>query len=148
MHLRQAGKDATIEGIVLNYLCADLSLMPSVRALDPERPLILSFEDAAQFIDAYLPNMGMQDRRNPEISPVYNDLSDLGSALFICGTEDGLTDDTILMGAKWQLAGNEAIVKFVPGGCHGFMTFDGSRVEVTRQGWDILLQYLHLKLDN
>jgi acetyl esterase/lipase len=127
-------------------MCADLSLTPSVRALDVDKPLILSFEDAAQFIDAYLPNMKVQDRRTAEISPVCNDLSNLGSALFICGTEDGLTDDTILMGAKWQLTGNEAIVKFVAGGCHGFMTFDGNRIDVTRQGWDILLQYLQLKL--
>lgn len=142
MHLRDTEIDSAILGTFLNYGCFDLCLTPSVRSLDVSKPLILGFEDASQFIQAYLPGLTDEQKRNPWVSPVYNQLNSLGSALFIVGTEDGLTDDTLLMAAKWQLAGNGAIVKFVPGACHGFMTFDGSKVGVTRQGWDILVQYL------
>jgi acetyl esterase/lipase len=132
---------------VLSYGCYDLSMTPSVRSLDPEKPLILSYEDASRFIDEYLPGMSMEERRGAQISPLYyNSLAGLCSALFIVGTEDGLTDDTILMSAKWQLAGNEAIVKFVPGAGHGFMTFDGGKVDITRQGWDTMIQYLNYRM--
>ena len=145
MYLRARERLSNIAGAVLSYGCYDLSLTPSVRALDPTRPLVLGYEDAARFIDTYLSGMSMEARRTPEISPMYNNLADLGSALFIVGTEDGLIDDTVLMSVKWQLAGGEAIVKFVAGACHGFMTFDGHKVTVTRQGWDIMMQYLKSK---
>lgn len=84
----------------------------------------------------------MEERKCPRISPAYNDLSNLAPALFIVGTQDGLTDDTILMGAKWQLAGNRAVVKFIPGAPHGFMTFDGNKVDVTRQAWEIMIKFI------
>jgi acetyl esterase/lipase len=73
-------------------------------------------------------------------------LNDLGSALFLIGTEDALVDDLVLMQFRWQRAGNEAVVKFVPGAPHGFMTFDGREVECTREGWGILIKYLRERL--
>jgi acetyl esterase/lipase len=148
LHLRNTGAPCRILGIVLNYGCFDLSNLPSVRLLDPDRPLVLSYEDVTHFIDAYLPGVSSEKRRQPEISPAYNNLDNLPPALFIVGTEDGLIDDTILMSGKWKVAGNEAVVKFIPGAPHGFMTFDGHEVAVAKQGWEIMLQFLVEKISS
>jgi acetyl esterase/lipase len=121
-------------------------MTPSVRALDPDRPLVLSLDDVVHFMDAYLPGMSLEQRKDPSVSPAYNRLHNLPPALFIVGTEDGLTDDTILMSGRWCLAGNEAIVKFVPGAPHGFMTFDASKSATVKQGWQMVVQYIESKL--
>jgi acetyl esterase/lipase len=109
---------------------------------------MLAYEDAVKITDAYVPKKELEARKHPKVSPLYAGVQNLGSALFIVGTVDGLLDDSILMATRWQMAGNEAVVKFVPGGAHGFMTaFDGNQVEVTRQGWDVMLQYINSRLD-
>lgn len=47
-------------------------------------------------------------------------------ALFTCGTEDSLLDDSVMMGTKWQMAGAEAVVKIYEGACHAFIGFPPS----------------------
>lgn len=49
----------------------------------------------------------------------------LPPALCLCGTEDALLDYTLLMGTKWMIAGEEAIVKSYLGAPHAFTTFAG-----------------------
>jgi acetyl esterase len=90
--------------------------------------------------------MSCEEKKQPRLSPAYNNLESLTSAIFIVGTADGVLDDTLLMAAKWQIAGNDAMVKFIPGACHGFMTFDALKVKVTRQGLDIVIKYIHHRL--
>ena len=48
----------------------------------------------------------------------------LPPALFLCGTEDLLSDDSAVMGLKWGMAGGESVVRFYPGVPHGFMSFE------------------------
>ena len=48
----------------------------------------------------------------------------LPRALFTIGTEDPLLDDSVLMCAKWLMAGGEGILKVYSGAAHGFSTFD------------------------
>jgi acetyl esterase/lipase len=146
-HIRDKGAKNDIAGLVLNYGCFDLSFLPSARMLDESRPLVLGYEDAEQFTQAYLPNHTVDQRRNPKISPLYAELQDLGSALFLVGTVDGLLDDSLLASAKWAIAGNETVLKFVPGAAHGFMTFDGTKVAATKEGWAIMLGYIKSKSD-
>jgi acetyl esterase/lipase len=135
-----------IKGVVFSYGNFDLSALPSLRELGSTEAPILNYEDAEHFLNAYLPGLGSDQRKDPTMSPAYNNLDGLVPALFIVGTKDGLLDDSILMASRWQLAGNEAILKFVPGGCHGFMTFNGHAVEVTCHGWDLMLAFLTTKL--
>ena len=117
-----------------------------MRDLDPANSTLLSWTDCEHFSDAFLPGMSCEDKKQAGLSPAYNNLENLTSALFLCGTADGMLDDQLLMGAKWQIAGNEAIVRFIPGACHGFMTFDGNKIKVTRQGWDTAIDYINYKL--
>ncbi|KAK8169860.1 Alpha/Beta hydrolase protein [Phyllosticta citrichinensis] len=73
-------------------------------------------------INTFLPDHTIEQRRNPSISPLYARLSRgaLPPALLVVGTEDPLVDDSIMMAAKWQMSGNEAVLKLYPGAPHGF----------------------------
>ena len=51
-------------------------------------------------------------------------------------------EDTLLMHFKWVRAGNHGVVKFIPSACHGFMTFDGTKIEATREGWETMVRFL------
>lgn len=131
-----------MKGAILSYGCFDLSLLPSARLSSSEEIPILGYSDLQHFFGTYLPGMTIEGRKSRSVSPVYNDLHDLVPALFIVGTEDALIDDTVLMHFRWRRAGNLAVLKYIPGGCHGFMVFDGREVEVACQGWKLMIQYL------
>jgi acetyl esterase len=104
----------------LVYGVFDLSMTPSQRAFGNER-LILRTKDMAKFYEAFLPHD--QDRRDPDVSPLYADLQGLPPALFTIGTRDALLDDSLFMHARWLAAGNRAELAVHPGGAHGFTLF-------------------------
>jgi acetyl esterase/lipase len=90
-----------------------------------------------KFMDAYIPNMSMAARRNPLMSPMYDDMPKLARespfhslppALFIVGTADQLADDSILMSIKWMASGSEAITSLYSGAPHMFGAFAGFKV--------------------
>ena len=62
-------------------------------------------------------------RRDPDISPMWADLHDLPAALFTIGTLDPLVDDSLFMYARWVAAGRPAELAIYPGGAHGFVSF-------------------------
>ena len=147
LSLRAAGQHHTIRGAIFSYGCFDLSLLPSARVPHPPTPFLGS-EDAARFQAVYLPGMTLEECKSPLVSPAYNDLAGLGSALFIIGTEDVLIDDTILMYFPWGRAkGNLAEVKILPGAPHGFMIIDASVAECAAKGWAALVSYLNRRME-
>jgi len=108
-----------------------------------------------RFNGAYIPGMSTAERKIPYVSPLYEDLqalvtvSSTGSlppALFLCGTEDPLLDDTILMSSKWSIAGGEAIVKIYPGATHGFTAFPG--LPVADEANAVTLEFMQEKLSD
>ncbi|MGQ7790890.1 alpha/beta hydrolase fold domain-containing protein [Faunimonas sp. B44] len=105
-----------------NLLCGafDLALTPSMRA--QEEPLILARRDTEAFVARFLQNG--EDRRDPDVSPLYADLRGMPPALFTCGTRDGLIDDTLFMAARWAAAGSAAELSLWPGGAHFFQGID------------------------
>ena len=104
-----------------NLVCGafDLQMTPSVRNWGA-RNLILNTEIVEWFIHQYVPSGGLAD---PDISPLYADLSDLPHALFSIGTLDPLLDDSLFMWTKWLAGGNRADMAIYPGGIHGFNAF-------------------------
>jgi acetyl esterase len=101
--------------------CYDLTMTPSAANWGPEK-LILSTRDIAKFSDSFCgPAL---DRRAPEVSPLYADLTGLPPALFSVGTRDPLIDDTLFMACRWAGAGNRTKVALWPGGCHVFIRFE------------------------
>ena len=100
--------------------CYDLSGTPSMRSWGNEL-LVLDTPTCQWFFDQFVPNF--KDRANPEISPLYADLTRLPPALFTVGTMDPTMDDTLFMAQRWRTAGNSAEIAIYPGGVHAFDVF-------------------------
>jgi acetyl esterase/lipase len=75
------------------------------------------------FRDLYLPGRDTAERKHPDVSPLYADLSGLPPALFTVGTADSLYDDSLFMAMRWRAAGNEAELAVYPESVHGFTVF-------------------------
>ncbi|HEY4396907.1 MAG TPA: alpha/beta hydrolase [Acidimicrobiia bacterium] len=96
----------------------DLSGTPSQRATTG-RPDLLTVEQIEYFTALFTPGKSTDERRDPDISPLYADLRGLPPALFTVGADDHLVDDTLFMAARWQLAGNDAELLVYPESPHG-----------------------------
>ena len=116
------GIKGKIAGANLVYGAYDLSHTPSQR-LWGDRNLILSTPIIRWFGDCFLPDHSLEQRREPDISPLYADLSDMPPALFSVGTQDPLIDDSLFMEARWRQAGNRTELAVYPEGIHGFTAF-------------------------
>lgn len=101
----------------------DLGMTPSARTFGNDERLILRTIDIQKFGDAFLPGVSVEDKRAPDLSPLFADLRDLCPALFTVGTRDALLDDSLFMHARWIAAGNQGELDIYPGACHGFVAF-------------------------
>jgi acetyl esterase len=106
---------------VLQYGGFDLSMTPSQR-LWGERNLVLSGPIIRWFIDQFLPAHDYEQRRDPDISPLFADLASMPPAIFTVGTQDALLDDTLFMEARWRAGGNTAELCIWPEAPHGFVS--------------------------
>ena len=106
-------------GANLVYGSYDATMTPSQRNWG-ERNLILSTPTIAWFNDHYVP---AEKRSDPDVSPLYADLSNMPPALFSVGTLDPLMDDSLFMHARWLAAGNDSELAVYPGGIHVFNFF-------------------------
>ncbi|KAH8815631.1 Alpha/Beta hydrolase protein [Xylogone sp. PMI_703] len=124
-HLLRVAPDLRLSGLLLHFGCFDMSLLPQARYYS--KPLVLNNEGILKTDEVFLPGMPMEQKKTASISPFYEDLSKLRgrlpSALFTCGTDDPLLDDSVLMGTKWLINGGEAYIKIYPGGAHAFIGF-------------------------
>ncbi len=106
---------------VLQYGAFDLSMTPSQR-LWGERNLVLSTPIIRWFADQFLPGLPAEERRAPDISPLYADLSGMPPAIFTVGTQDPLLDDTLFMEARWREAGAATELRVWQEAPHGFLS--------------------------
>ncbi|MGD9890890.1 MAG: alpha/beta hydrolase [Dehalococcoidia bacterium] len=107
-------------GANLVYGCFDMSMTPSQLRWG-DRYLVLSDGFMRFASDNFIPDVAM--RRDPDVSPLYADLSDMPPALFTVGTLDPLLDDSLFMHARWLAAGNQSEIAIYPGGVHAFNAF-------------------------
>ncbi len=115
------GITGAFDAAMFQYGAFDLSMTPSQR-LWGERNLILSGPIITWFADQFLPGYDLEGRRDPDISPLFADLSGMPPALFTVGTEDALLDDTLFMEARWRAAGHPTELRVWPEGPHGFLS--------------------------
>jgi acetyl esterase/lipase len=106
-------------GAALTYGVYDMSMTPSVRRWG-DKYLILNTKIVEWFHENYVQGGNVFD---PDLSPLYADLSGLPPALFTVGTLDALIDDTLFMYMRWLTAGNSAELAVYPGGIHAFNFF-------------------------
>ena len=85
------------------------------------------------YIKTFLAGTPAEKWKDPSISPYYEDLTPfrgkLPSAMFTCGTDDPLLDDSISMATKWMIFGGETILKLYPGACHGFIGYPAAQLD-------------------
>ena len=106
---------------VLQYGGFDLSMSPSQR-LWGDRNLVLSGPIMIWFGDQFLPGRDREQRRDPDISPLFADLTGMPPAIFTVGTADPLIDDTLFMEARWRAAGHATELRIWPEAPHGFVS--------------------------
>jgi len=73
------------------------------------------------FIDAYVG--AVEDRTDPDISPIFGDLRGLPPALLVIGTEDLVLEDSLAMAGRLSAAGGEVDLRVYPESPHGFLSF-------------------------
>jgi acetyl esterase/lipase len=105
-------------GANLVFGAYDLSRTPSQRGVGiaPGTDIL---DTTGWVLDLFLPGRSDEQRRDPDVSPLYADLRDLPPALFSVGTNDHLVDDTLFMAARWEMAGNETELLVYPDTPHG-----------------------------
>jgi acetyl esterase len=106
-------------GANLVFGCYDISMTPSQRNWG-ERNFVLSRPTIEWFNSHYVQ---IERQRDPDVSPLYANLSGLPPALFTVGTLDPLLDDSLFMHARWLTAGNQSELAVYPGGAHMFTGF-------------------------
>jgi acetyl esterase/lipase len=107
---------------VLQYGGFDLSMTPSQR-LWGERNLVLSTPVIGWFANQFVPEVDPERRRDPDISPLFADLTGMPPAIFTVGTADALLDDTLFMEARWRMAGGRTELHVWSEAPHGFLNF-------------------------
>jgi len=101
----------------LSYGNYDTSMTPSQKWIGAQRFLI-GTADIEQCSNAYAPDVSQ--RRNPDMSALYAQLSSMPPALFSVGTLDPFLDDSLFLYARWIAAGNLAELAVYPGAPHAF----------------------------
>ena len=128
LRLRNRHGITPFRGANLVYGAYDLSMTPSC-ANWGGRNLILSTPVVVWFLDHFVPE---DRRRDPDVSPLFADLSDMPPALFSVGTLDPILDDSLFMAARWSAAGNATELAIYPGGVHAFNGLSEA-LDITRQ---------------
>jgi acetyl esterase/lipase len=129
-------------GASLIFGAYDLSRTPSQRGVGITSGTDIL--DGTGFpLDLFLPGRSDEQRRDPDISPLYADLRGLPPALFCVGTNDHLLDDTLFMAARWDVAGNRTEVLVYPETPHGCIALPSVAAHYFPRLFDFLRECLH-----
>ncbi len=115
LRLRNRGLARRFQGAALNFGVYDSTMTPSQTLA---RTGALKASSIARIVDAYAPDASK--RRDPDLSPLYADLSNMPPALFTVGTLDAMLDDSMFMYCRWLAAGGRAELALYPGADHAF----------------------------
>ena len=107
-------------GANLVYGVYDQAQTPSAKNFGEKPNHMITTKLMAWFHDNYAPGNLQKD---PDVSPLYAELSHMPPALFTVGTLDPLLDDSLFMHTRWAAAGNRSELAVYPGGTHAFNTF-------------------------
>ena len=107
-------------GANLVFGCYDLRGTPSTFG-NGGRPDLLSPEVMLMLLGEFIPNMSEAERRNPDVSPLFADLSGLPPCLVSVGTYDHLADDSLFFAVRMAAAESPVELAVYPDSPHGFM---------------------------
>jgi len=138
LRLRDAGAMAACwVGAVLTFGLYDWGVGPSRRGIRASNvDDTLDPDSLARFADWYLPGRTEAERRDPEVSPAWADLTDLPPAFMTVGTADHLLDDTLILATRSTVAGNEVDLLVIPHAPHGFTAADCAATDLYERRLD------------
>jgi acetyl esterase len=84
------------------------------------------------FLDLYVADV--DDRANPDISPIFGDLAGLPPALLTVGANDLVLEDSIAMAGRLAAAGNDVDLRVYPECPHGFLGMPLAMAEAALAG--------------
>ena len=116
LRLHEAGVE--LAGVNLVGGIYDLRGVPSIRQFKGPDPLGLSEEVVDWYACCYVGEA--PDRRHPDISPLWADLSGMPPLLISTGERDPLTDNSHFLADRVELAGGEAWFDRYQAAMHGF----------------------------
>jgi acetyl esterase/lipase len=109
LRLRDKGLLEPFVGAALQYGAFDLSC---------RTPAARQFADE-YYLQAYVGEV--EDRTNPDISPLYGDLKGLPPALLTIGAADPVLEDSMGMAMRLSAAGGKVDLRVYPESGHGFL---------------------------
>jgi acetyl esterase len=127
----------------LVYGVFDLTMTPSQRNWG-ERNLVLTTPIMEWFGRQFVGDRDLEALRDPDISPLYADLSGMPPALFSVGDLDPLLDDSLFMDARWRAAGNEAELRVWSECVHGFTAYP---LALSRAALESMYDFARAKLE-
>ena len=116
---RLGAADALL-GLNLVFGWYDVNGTPSQRGNGGHKDM-LDPEGLRFMVDCFTPGLSDEQRRAPDISPLFADLSGLPPCLVSVGGFDHLCDDSLFLATRLAAAGVDAELAVYPDSPHGFM---------------------------
>jgi len=120
-----------VKGVNLIYGVYDLGRTPSNRQATDSS--FLSKRDMEEIMQLVFNGWSIEQRQDPQYSPLYADLHHLPPALFTVGASDPLADDTYFLEARWRMAGNKTYLAVYPESPHGVDLFPTQIAKIARE---------------
>ena len=109
-----------VPGANLVFGWYDLRGTPSIFG-NGGRPDVLSPDAMQMMLEAFIPDMSEAEKRDPDVSPLFADLSGLPPCLVSVGTNDHLADDSLFFAVRMAAAESPVELAVYPDSPHGFM---------------------------
>ncbi len=106
-------------GLNLVFGWYDVTGTPSQRGNGGHKD-VLDPENLRFMVDCFLPGLSDQERRAPDVSPLFADLHGLPPSLLSVGGYDHLLDDTLFLAPRLAAAGVDVELQVYPDSPHGF----------------------------
>lgn len=99
-------------------------------------PDMLSPPGLQFMIESFTPGMSDAERRDPDVSPLFADLSGLPTCLVSVGTFDHLLDDSLFLATRLAAAESPVELAVYPDSPHGFMALPSEMAKAHAQRLD------------
>ena len=109
-------------GANLVFGCYDMRGTPSFFD-NGGRPEVLTPEGLQQAVGFFIPGMSESQRRDPDVSPLFADLSGLPPCQISTGTVDHIADDSYFLATRMAAAESPVELAVYPDSPHGFTVF-------------------------
>ncbi|MYH96612.1 MAG: alpha/beta hydrolase [Acidimicrobiia bacterium] len=105
-------------------------------------PDILDPEGLQIMIDSFTPGMTETERRDPDVSPLFANLSGLPPCLVTVGANDHLADDSYFLAARMAAAESPVELAVYPDSPHGFQVFPSEMTKTHAKRFDAWIDSL------